>query len=606
MGFSIQNKEKFALPLVIGTFLLLAVSPLGWAQTQYATIKIEPVVGLSAMNLSDNTQTIGNLNGIQISSDVTGTVCGAGGNCYSRMAILFNKTRGPYENTPGKQNLPVMIAYYDGTNWKVDGSFYPVSSTSFYPVPSTIFNAAAVKKDAFSALLDAASQVSYTFRISDSSVGLPYYIDVSAGHTENFGSTKQNILSLKIRDKDSSFVVKADFRNRTIWGEITNAEFRLGEITAAIEPAEIQVGSTDVGASSQNVKVPNNLFLVSPATNGLSDKVVLAISSAILVPTPLPSSGGSTAITETEYTTFGNYRIYAVQGSENSWAKISVRNSAGAEVAQETINKGSSKDFDSLGITVWLDAVKATQDNKIIGVNIRVAKKGAPAPPSTPYPTPGPLTIPSSGGAAMLTGGQTALFGNYKIYAIQGSDNSWAKISVKDSTGTEVGLATINKGQSKDFGSLGITVWLDAVRATQDNVVSGVDIRVAQTTPGIAPSPVATAIPESCPTEAKEIDKAFLLDAAVRLELLKTRFASLGSLSAEISGYWRSTGQTADADRWGRVKAGLGQLIDKIGNINSFVKTIKNNPTTEDFAKLKADIKQLSADLGGILDSIYA
>jgi hypothetical protein len=82
-------------------------------------------------------------------------------------------------------------------------------------------------------------------------------------------------------------------------------------------------------------------------------------------------------------------------------------------------------------------------------------------------------------GTASSTTGVT--YGNYTVFSDLGTDNSWARIVVKDSAGNTVDTKVINKGDSWDFASIGLTVKVTAIRALQDGTIVGVDVVVGPT-----------------------------------------------------------------------------------------------------------------------------
>ncbi|HLD41736.1 MAG TPA: hypothetical protein VJB06_01770, partial [archaeon] len=162
------------------------------------------------------------------------------------------------------------------------------------------------------------------------------------------------------------------------------------------------------------------------------------------------------------------YNIYAAQASDKNWVKLSIKDSEGKEVATGTIDNLKSKDFTNIGLSVYVFGVSATQDGQPIKIDLVVHPISVSGVP-TPAPIPGePQPI--------------AVFGDYKIYSTFGSDNSWAKIIIKDISGKEVGTAAIDQGSSRDFEDIGFSVKIESVRATQDGVVIGVEAKATPLT----------------------------------------------------------------------------------------------------------------------------
>lgn len=83
-------------------------------------------------------------------------------------------------------------------------------------------------------------------------------------------------------------------------------------------------------------------------------------------------------------------------------------------------------------------------------------------------------------GEASATSGVTS--GSYTVYATQGVSDSWAKIVVKDATGTEVASKSISQGDTYDFSAQALTVKVTDVRAIgTSGDISGVDVVVGAT-----------------------------------------------------------------------------------------------------------------------------
>lgn len=87
----------------------------GWNYNTFATLTFKEIEGVSAYQLGSGTNTpavASNLNGIEIDSNVAGTIMGPSNTGYSRAYVLFNTTFGG-------PTYPVLIGFYDSTNSRI-------------------------------------------------------------------------------------------------------------------------------------------------------------------------------------------------------------------------------------------------------------------------------------------------------------------------------------------------------------------------------------------------------------------------------------------------------------------------------------------------------
>ncbi len=158
---------------------------------------------------------------------------------------------------------------------------------------------------------------------------------------------------------------------------------------------------------------------------------------------------------------FGNYKLYATLGSNNIWAKIVVKNSANDIIDSLTINNGETRTSSVSGLDIKVVNVRALSDGTIVAVDLYI-KEAIKVEPIT--------------GTANAT--TPVIFDNFKIYAIQGSDNVWARITVTSETEGET--TVISVGETRTFSNSGLNIKVVDVRALLDGTTVGVDLYVTK------------------------------------------------------------------------------------------------------------------------------
>ena len=100
----------------------------------------------------------------------------------------------------------------------------------------------------------------------------------------------------------------------------------------------------------------------------------------------------------------------------------------------------------------------------------------------------------------------------------------------------------------------------------------------------------------------EEID--LLINSSIKLEIVKANLDSVTSAAGAIADYWESVNNTImDAKKWRDAHKSFSKIKLKIEDVKNFIKWIANNPnpTTADYAKIKADIKGMSDSVKNIL-----
>ena len=95
----------------------------------------------------------------------------------------------------------------------------------------------------------------------------------------------------------------------------------------------------------------------------------------------------------------------------------------------------------------------------------------------------GATSIKALSGSTGLADAKTPVtYGDYSVYAIQGSNGDWVKVQIKDKNGNLVGTDVVSiTGGAKSFSSISLDVRATTVRALDDGTVVGADLVVGPT-----------------------------------------------------------------------------------------------------------------------------
>jgi len=248
----------------------------GWNTDKFVTVTVKPVTGITAYNASAETQAYTDLNGLEISADVSGSLM-IGTTGYTKVYLLFNKTYGTSPNVMA----PVMLAYYDQSKQKI-----LVEDSNLH-----VLNQSDGETYTFSTLkisYGGAGEVEIPFSITIDSDG-PSYIS-----TFRVGGATTGVI--------------ADFENKTAnsWTSTKVPEFRLGTSDTAVATdikAYTEGSISEIGLASQDVVADAGIIVVNPTGNAGSQMLqVKAPAKALKVKAYFGEMGA--AATET-----GEYKV---------------------------------------------------------------------------------------------------------------------------------------------------------------------------------------------------------------------------------------------------------------------------------------------------------
>jgi hypothetical protein len=255
----------------------------GFNYDSWSTLTFTPVTGKSAYwddgmtGATNSTIAASNLNGIEISSDVAGSIA-YGSNGYSKAYILFNYTLG---NT----SQPVMVGFWDSVNSRIA---VDLSDATYYkPLTSAV-------DDGFG--------FNFTISYSNGAANIDkqyLYLNVSANKTDTAnsvgtgGASYFNIFELGPAGSTNGYSdsVRINYANKSAtWSTSTAPEFRLLS-TSTAEANDVQIYSTDkdgtvqsvaAGATAQDVVTDGGNVVVSPSAYSGSDIVKVKVPAQVL------------------------------------------------------------------------------------------------------------------------------------------------------------------------------------------------------------------------------------------------------------------------------------------------------------------------------------
>ena len=229
-----------------------------WNTDKFATVTVSALGGtISAYNVSDDTQAFGNLGGIEISSDVAGSIVSTSNNGFDKAYILFNYTLA---NT---SILPVMIGFYDSSKQKimVDSAITAIHVAETGEYRSKYVNT------------QNNDNLTYPFKLCyGNACDQAYYMNVTI---------KGNNIIDAIGAGKSANTINWAFMNKTAPSASQAPTFRLGSngATAEVTEANATTEGTVRTAGKKQQEIVDDSGIILPGTEsyGASDKAVFKI-----------------------------------------------------------------------------------------------------------------------------------------------------------------------------------------------------------------------------------------------------------------------------------------------------------------------------------------
>jgi len=304
----------------------------GFNTDKFATVTIAPLSGtVSAYTTADENVAVGNLNGLEISTDVAGTIVSSANTGYTKAYILFNYTTAGGNNT-------VMVGFYDTAKQKILVSAAAASSGEY----QTVILGDADKTYDLSLSYGNAGDVTYNLRF-----------------TMNNNVLIKNITAGSSAGNES---VSLRYFNSTGASTSQSPTFILGATALTTEVDEVKAtteGSfANAGKKSQDIVDDTGLIVASTETYGASETVKLKVPfKALAAKVYFGKQGTGTGAGSISYTSYPSVPI------TSTIAKLDSEIGA-TEKAKNLITVGgpcvNSVTADALGLTYPSCGVSST------------------------------------------------------------------------------------------------------------------------------------------------------------------------------------------------------------------------------------------------------
>ncbi len=301
----------------------------GYGSDKLATISIDQVTSASVYNSTGDV--VGSsLNGLQIVSDIAGTVVANNNNGYDKAAVLVGKQLGT-----GANPYPVYFAFWDNSNsrWKAsDKNVTAVAADTSAQVGNTsssgsqtnpsntrldlqsgaprngaigVLGATSVVTSEFGWVMlnnTGGNSTTYSYKLSYAGAGEKSDYRLNVTVSTQYGLTIGNVTM----GDPGNFNIQYAFQNKTNWNTQTVPEFRLGGTAASSESTDVNVTSEtarqNVGKSTQDVVDDTGIIIIGPDTNAAADRAKFKVSSRDLTArVTFGSEGGAKTGDSTTY-----------------------------------------------------------------------------------------------------------------------------------------------------------------------------------------------------------------------------------------------------------------------------------------------------------------
>lgn len=278
----------------------------GWNYNTFATLTFgltpyHSAYYLSAIGGTTNSTPIStNLNGVEIASDVGGTLL-VGGTGYKQVYILFGPTSGSGSGT----QYPVYLGVWDSVNNRV-GVVSNATGTGdyMYFLNGTAGAPAAAASKLFNITVSyggGAAAADQQFLLMNVSI-------LGAGTPTQGTSPTSLFNTFQLGTSSNANAVRIGFYNKSAtWSSTSAPDFRLYASDSA-EAKDVSVDSTDtsgnvqladVGGTSQSVVSDSGAIVVAPNSNAASNKVVVQVPAQALKVKAYVGNLGATAGSQT-------------------------------------------------------------------------------------------------------------------------------------------------------------------------------------------------------------------------------------------------------------------------------------------------------------------
>ncbi len=248
----------------------------GFNTDKFATVTVAPFGGTTTYDVNSTSEVVGSdLYGLEISTDVAGSIVSLAGNSFDKAYVLFNKTA----TTGSGYGQQVWIGFWDKTNSKILTNRTSTDRGIAQAVAGAGLNATATAEYAHAFLNATHTNMTYPFRISYGGSGdASWYLNVTTDFRSGIGTIRAGSVAA------GSFDMELVYVNKTAGLTSAAPQFRLGATAASAETTDVKATTSGqanqpVGKNTQNVVTDGELILVDSNTNGGADKVVFKVPS---------------------------------------------------------------------------------------------------------------------------------------------------------------------------------------------------------------------------------------------------------------------------------------------------------------------------------------
>jgi len=358
---STDASPKLSLPNSYGD---IGFSSPAWYPNTFQTLTFTPISGRAgyywtSIGTTNSTQAASNLNGIEIASDVAGSIVDPNTNTgYNKAYILFNYTT----STVAGINHPVLIGFYDSVNSRIGVNV----SGSDAGCPAGTYACTYYERlnDTGTAGNNIDKWFDFTFTISYSNGAAAadqqsLYVNVSfVEPSAASGATALSFIRTLRLAKTTIYdgVVLSYYNKTSSWTTSAAPEFILYTSSSA-EGKDVFVNSTDtagtfalreIGTSTQDAVSDSGAIVVSPNSNSASNIVQVKVPAQVLYARMYFGKLGGTG------TTAGTYNAYSaitnavakldseVSATEKAKSLVSVGGPCANKVSADALNVSQS------------------------------------------------------------------------------------------------------------------------------------------------------------------------------------------------------------------------------------------------------------------------
>ena len=377
-----DSSPKLSLPNNYGD---IGFSDPAWYPNTFQTLTFTPVSGRTgyhwaSVGTTNTTSSATNLNGIEIATDVAGSIVDQNTNTgYSKAYVLFNYTTGA---TAGL-NHPVMIGLWDSVNSRIGVNTTTDGTTPCGSTQTCTYYKQLNDTHEVSSTGNLTEWFGFNFTISYSNGAATadkqyLYVNVSFADPEpTSGATALSVMTVKLGTASNGNGVRVSYYNKTAtWSTSAAPEFRLHTSDSA-EGRDVIIDSTDtsgvvnenteIGTATQDVLSDSGVLVKTPYTYTGSNVVQIKVPATVLYNRMYFGKLGATTTTATynAYTAITNAVAKLdseVTATEKAKSLVSVGGPCANKVSADALNVSQTYPACLAGIAVDSALIKVVDN----------------------------------------------------------------------------------------------------------------------------------------------------------------------------------------------------------------------------------------------------